>query len=97
LRVTIAEHIEAYDACQRYKDVGQVQGQVTPRNETAVPWSDVAVNLIGPWEVDVGQQQLVIQALTTINVATTLFEITRIKEKSSEHILMKFENSWLSW
>jgi hypothetical protein len=55
LRVAVEDHISTCDACQRLKDVGPVQSEARPRNETSVPWSDVAVDLIGTWKVQVGE------------------------------------------
>jgi hypothetical protein len=73
-----------------------VQSEAPPRNETSVPWSDVAVDLIGPWKVQVGERLLEISALTSIDIASTLGEIIRIEEKTSEHVFQKFENLWLA-
>jgi transposase InsO family protein len=39
---------------------------------------------------------LEISALTSINIASTLGEIIRIEEKTSDHVFQKFENSWLA-
>jgi hypothetical protein len=33
-----------------------------------IPWSGIAVNLIGPWKVNIGGRSLIIKALTTLQV-----------------------------
>ncbi len=83
LRESVEHYVSICDACQRYKDVGRGQGQLPPRNETAIPWSDVAVDLIGPWKVNNGGRELVIKALTVIDVCTCLNKIVQIDNGTS--------------
>jgi hypothetical protein len=55
------------------------------------------MDLIGPWKVavpDTGTIKLF--ALTMIDTTTTLAEIIRIENKTSQHVAMQFENSWLA-
>jgi hypothetical protein len=56
----------------------------------------VAVDLVGPWSINIDGNTLNIQALTIINIATTLSEVICIEDKSSQHILILFENNWLA-
>lgn len=94
LHDAIEAYIRTCDACQRYKEPGRIHGEAPARLEEADPWSEVAVDLIGPWTVQVGQRTLTVFALTSIDMATTLSEIVRIEDKTSEHIAQKFEQSW---
>lgn len=96
LRDKIQEHISTCDACQRFKEPGRIAGEAPPRNETAIPWSDVAVDLIGPWRIVVNDAILEFSALTSIDIATTLLEIVRVDEKNSDYIFNKFSTSWLA-
>ena len=96
LRQAIHEHISKCDACQRFKDQGPIHSQNPPRNETAVPWSDVAVEIIGPWTIDVNNTVFSFSALTAIDISTGLFEIKKIEEKTSDHAWQQFRNAWLS-
>lgn len=100
---TIREHqvnnniLRMYHACQHCKEPGRIHGEAPARLEEADPWSEVTDDLIGPWTVQVGQHQtLIVIALISINMATTLSEIMRIKDKMSEHIAQKIELSWLA-
>ena len=93
--------IEAYvstcDSCQRNKSPGPGYAELPPRNATEVPFEQVAVDLIGPWTIDVhGYGRLSFRALTIIDQATTLSELVRIDNKSSAHVTMQFENHWLA-
>jgi hypothetical protein len=50
LRATINEVINHCEACQINKLTGPGQyGQLLPREATALPFQEVAVDLIGPW------------------------------------------------
>ena len=49
LKHTIEEKVARWDTCQQYKAVGQGHGDTAPRETLLLPWSKVAVDLIGPW------------------------------------------------
>jgi hypothetical protein len=61
------------------------------------PWHEVCVDLIGPWKIIVNGQALVFNALTCTDPVTCLTELSRIDNKTAEHVAMKFETDWLSW
>ncbi len=84
------------DTCQRYKDQGRGQGELPPRQDVSIPFEEIAADLIGPWSIDINGQTLQIQALTIVDTATTLAEIIRIKDRSSQHIANLFDNNWLA-
>ena len=93
--------IEAYvstcDSCQRNKSLGPGYAELPPRIATEVPFEQVAVDLIGPWKIDIpGYGLLKFKALTIIDQATTLSELVRIDTKTSANITMQFENHWLA-
>ena len=82
--------------CQKYKLAGPGYGQLPPREAPLAPWDEVAVDLIGPWKIEIHGQELVFNALTCIDPVTNLSELIRIANKSSAHVAMKFENEWLA-
>jgi transposase InsO family protein len=57
---------------------------------------DVAVDLIGPWTLSIGNRKLRFRALTIIDMVTNLVEIVRINKKTAAHVAMHFKNTWLS-
>jgi hypothetical protein len=61
-----------------------------------VPWYEVAVDLIGPWTLQVHGQEIAFWALTCIDTVSNLVEVVRIENKSAAHVGMMFENLWLS-
>ena len=97
LKQKVIDFVKFCDTCQRNKNPGMSNVELPPRNATELPWETVAVDLIGPWKVDIPNLGTVtFRALTIIDVCTTLSEVVRIEEKTSEHIAMKFENEWLA-
>lgn len=85
--------------CTQYKNQGRGYGHLPPRNATATPWDEVAVNLIGPWQIDNPNdpaKPFEFKALTCIDPVTNLVEIVRIQNKTSRHVSQMFENTWLS-
>jgi len=76
---------------------GPGYGHNPPRNDTALPFEETGVDLIGPWKVtipNIGDIQVF--CLTMIDIATTLCEIVCLENKTSEHVAMKFQNEWLT-
>ena len=62
----------------------------------ATPWDEVAVDLVGPWTIQLDETEYEFNALTCIDPITNLVEIIRINNKTSQHITEQFENLWLS-
>jgi hypothetical protein len=96
LKANIQKIIRPCDACQRYKLPGRGHGLLPPREALMMPWHEVAVDLIGPWTIKLHGQELKFSALTSIDTVTNYPELTRINNKTSEHVAQQFENSWLS-
>jgi len=93
----ISDYIRTCDDCQRNKFDGPGYGALPPRNDVADPWSEVAVDLIGPWSIELPDNtKLSISAITMIDVTTTLSEPIGIDNKTSQHCTMQFENNWLA-
>jgi hypothetical protein len=90
------KEVQKCDPCQRLKNVGRGHGETASREAPLLPWQDVAVDLIGPWTVSIGDRELKFSALTMIDMVTNLVEIVRIDNKSAAHVAMHFENTWLS-
>jgi transposase InsO family protein len=91
-------HVDKYvcDACQRHKLQGRGYGLLPERNVVEVPWQDVAIDLIGPWKIPIGQKLYEFNALTCIDPVSNLTELVRIDNKTAEHVRTKFEQCWLA-
>jgi transposase InsO family protein len=84
------------DTCQRHKAVGRGHGHTAPKEAPLAPWREVAVDLIGPWTLNVLGVEIEFSALTIIDLVTNLVEIVRIKNKTCAHVTQQFENAWLA-
>jgi len=60
------------------------------------PWSEVAVDLLGPWKIKVNRRVVEFNALICIYTTSTLVELIRIDEKTSVHVTEKFKQVWLA-
>jgi Integrase zinc binding domain len=96
LRQTVIAMIQKCAVCQLYKNVQRGHGNTAPRAASVIPWSEVAVDTIGPWTLEVATERVTFYALTIIDVVTNLVEIVRLDNKTSQHISVKFINTWLS-
>ena len=75
LKAMCKREVNRCDSCQRYKAVVRGHGETAGREAAVLPWHDVAVDLIGPWEVNTGGQLLQLNALTIIDLVTNLVEV----------------------
>ena len=82
--------------CQKHKLSGRGYGLLPEREMRVAPWTEVAVDLIGPWKVKVSGCVVEFNALTCIDTASNLVELIRIDKKSSPHVTHKFEQAWLA-
>jgi transposase InsO family protein len=96
LQNLIDELVSRCDTCQRYKLPGRGYGESPARQAPLTPWSEVAVDLIGPWKVTVRGQEIEFNALTCIDPVTNLVELCRISNKTAAHVGQMFKNSWLA-
>lgn len=82
--------------CQQNKVSGAGYGDLPGRQAPLVPWNEVAIDLIGPWKIDVQGVEVEFKALTCIDPVTNLVELIRIDNKTAAHVSQQFENCWLS-
>ena len=93
----VQEFVNSCAICQHNKNPGMPYGHTAPREETSQPFSDIAVDLIGPWKIRVPNLgELSINAVTITDICTTLSEIQRIESKHSDHVAMQVENAWIA-
>ena len=96
LRTRIENFVKLCDACQRFKLPGKGYGELPPREAQLAPWQENAVDLIGPWSINVNEVKLMLNALSIIDTVTNLAELIRISSKSAAHVSLQLENTWLS-
>ena len=61
-----------------------------------MPFNECAVDLIGPWVVQVNGKAYKFNALTAIDTVSNLVELVRIENKTSEHIAQLYAQLWLA-
>ena len=95
---SLSHAIETFrcEACTEHKADTRGWGLLPEREVTAEPFSEVAVDLIGPWKVNVGKRTLEFNALTCIDMTSNLVKLARIKNKTSRHVSHLFARNWLA-
>ena len=96
LKEQVTDFVSHCDHCQRYKFPGPGYGELPPWNDVAIPWEEVSVDLVGPWKIQLPIGELIVHAITMIDMTSTLAECIRIKNKTACHCTMQFKNHWLS-
>jgi hypothetical protein len=84
------------DHCQRNKLDGKGYGHLPEREIRSLPFEECAVDLIGPWTIQVRDKPYEFNALTMIDTVSNLVELVRIDDKTSGHIAKKYAQVWLS-
>ena len=96
LKASCESHTKTCDACQKDKLFGRGYGELSERDIPIAPFSEIAVDLIGPWSIHVKDRKLKFKALTIIDIVTNYPEIIRIDNKNAFYIATQLENAWLS-
>lgn len=95
LKNRIEELVSHCDTCQRQKQVLRGHGHTAPREAGLHPWREVAVDTIGPWTINIGNETIKFHALTMIDTVTNLVELVRLDNHTSANAALHFNNSWL--
>jgi transposase InsO family protein len=82
--------------CQRNQLDGRGYGLLPEREVRSIPFEECAVDLIGPWIVQVRGNPYEFSALTAIDTVTNLVELIRVDDKYSETIARKYAQCWFS-
>lgn len=101
---TIDAVVRACAVCQKCKITAvKKYGKIPlPTHRNYAPWEEIHVDLIGPWDVRYYSTSVPgkttiekIQALTIIDKATGWPEFVVIRNKTSYHIAILFDSTWL--
>ena len=83
-------------ACQANKHPGPGCGELPAKAVTALPWDEVAVDLVGPWTFAVGPNACQLHALACIDPLTTFCEIIRVNSTKPPCVAAEFDVEWLT-
>ena len=61
-----------------------------------IPFESVCVDLIGPWTINIQNQEITFNALTMIDPDTNLMDACCINNKTAQHVATKFEDTWVA-
>ena len=67
--------------CQKHKLPGKGYGLLPERELRIAPWEEVAIDLVGPWDIKVNGRTVQFNALTCIDTASNLVELIRVDNK----------------
>jgi len=81
---------------QRNKLSGKGYGLLPEREICSIPFEECAVDLIGPWIIQVCKKPYKFNALTVIDTVSNLVELIRIDNKTLAHVARKYAQVWLS-
>ncbi len=84
------------DHCQRYKLDGKGYGHLPECKICSMSCEERAVDLIGPWTIQVQDKPFKFNALTMIDSVLNLVKLVRIDDKTSAHIAKKYAQVWLT-
>ena len=61
-----------------------------------IPFEECATDLIGPWTIQVCGKPYEFEALTAMDTVTNLVKLIRIDDKTSNNVVRKFAQCWLT-
>ncbi len=84
------------DFCQRNKLDGKGCGFFPEHEDHLIHFEECAMDLKGPWTVQVHGRLYEFEALIVIDTVTNLVELVRIERKDLDHIMQNFAQCWLT-
>ena len=81
--------------CQMYKHPGHGYGHLAPCEALFQPFTEIAVDMIGPWKVCINNELMIFHALTIIDTVLNLVEIVTLNRASGDETAQTLEHSWL--
>ncbi len=99
LRDKVSAFCKTCDTCQRFKNVGQGIGHLPPKEEARVPFEEIAMDTIGPWNFEIpGLGKFTINAYSIICTCSNLLELKRASQMNptGRESVQVLEDTWLS-
>ena len=95
LRRDVRTFCKTCKKCQLSKKARRKYGHLQTKEAESDPWTQVHIDLVGPWPVRTPSGTKYLSALTCIDPATGWFEIVEIPDKTAESIMEAFNDIWL--
>jgi hypothetical protein len=81
--------------CQLSKNARRKYGHLQTKEAESDPWTQVHIDLVGPWTVQTPSGKKYLSALTCIDPATGWFEMIEVPDKTAESVMEAFNDIWL--
>jgi hypothetical protein len=82
--------------CWKDTIVDPCHGDTAPGEAGLLLWSEITVDMIGPWTLEVGNRTEKFSALMIIDLVTNLVKMVRVNNKTTSAITAHFVNAWLT-
>ncbi len=95
-RDRIDTYVNTCETCQQHKLQGRGYGYLAPREALVAPsWYKVAIDTIGPWEIELHNKATkIFHGLTMINTVANLVEMQRMASTSAQNAASTLEMNW---
>jgi hypothetical protein len=95
IKLQVERHVRRCKQCQLYKANSKSYGYLPPkRAESAIPWKQINVDLIGPLEVKTPKGIRKLRAITIIDPATGWFEMKEIAAPDAANTSAAIDDVW---
>jgi hypothetical protein len=97
IKAKVESFVLTCPTCQRTK-LSPINAGLLPLKDPELnPWTQVQVDLVGPWEFNLGTRfRISVTAFSAIDPFIGLCELAVVRNKTSAHIATIFHNEWLS-
>jgi hypothetical protein len=76
--------------------MGRGSGHLAPREALVAPRYEVAIDTIGPWDIELANSEMrKFYSLTMIDIVTNLVEMQQVGTTSARNAAKAFEMNWL--
>lgn len=96
LKKDVIDFVKHCKTCQKWKRSTKKEGQLQPSKEVLLPWQQVNVDMIGPYQQDQTENLSTFYALTMIDLITKWFEVAPILKKKADTVAKSLNEYWLA-
>ena len=96
MRGTVQRVCKACAVCKRTKSRNTKYGHVPAKSAETIPWHTLCIDLIGPYKIGKGKDEVHLHCLTMIDPVTGWFEIEEIPTKQADYVINYLEFTWLT-
>jgi RNase H-like domain found in reverse transcriptase/Integrase zinc binding domain len=96
LKTNVERIVHTCNACQKTKSGSRQYAHLPARDPPLRPWTEVHVDLVGPWTYTINNVDYKFSALTCIDPASSLLEVIPVMNSTASLTAHLFECTWLS-